>query len=198
MKPLKQDFMMVTEAVRTDEEAMQKKMKLLSKKLFGLFSPVTYKLISSRKVYVPYEYLVFSYEIHRGKNKKVKNSMMDRSGKVGIVFDLNEVHAFHYDLLDNLYLNKASKSELNGQILTDNCSPEEVVNKSRETVQWKVLHRLFRDMGEVELLERKKFYRAAWELKLEANKREFVKFAYLDSYGSENEHVSGLKVRLDM
>jgi hypothetical protein len=59
----------VTESVRTDEEAIKKKMDLLNTKIFGLFSPVSYELKSKKKIYVPYELLVFSYEIHRGKRK---------------------------------------------------------------------------------------------------------------------------------
>ena len=198
MKRLKQEFIMVTESVRTDEEAVEKKMKLLQTKIFGIFRLVSYNLISMRKVYIPYEQLVFSYEIHRGKKKITGNGIFDRSGEVGIIFDLNEVHAFHFDLLENLNLNKIAVFELDGEILSDKCSYKEVEEKSKETVQWKVLHRLFRDLGEVKLTARKRFYRPAWELVVEANQKEFIKYAYMDLYGSENEHAGGLKARLDI
>lgn len=198
MKYLKEEAVMVTMPVCTDEEAVNKKMKLLQSKLFGLFSPVKYELKSKRKVYIPYELLIFSYEIHRGKKKIARNGMFDRSGEVGIIFDQNEVHPFHFDLFDDLNLRKANRTELKGDILEDNCTSREVGEKSKDFVQWKVLYRVFRDLGEVKMVERRKFYRPAWELEVEANKKEFIKYAYMDIYGSENEHVSGLKVRLDV
>ena len=188
----------VTESVRTDEEAIKKKMDLLNTKIFGLFSPVSYELKSKKKIYVPYELLVFSYEIHRGKRKDLKRSMFDREGQVGIIFDLNEVHPFHYDLYEDLKFKKCSLEKLDGNLLKDQCPTEGVEKQCREFVQWRVLQRVFRDLGQVDLVKRVKFYRPAWELLVEARNQEMIRYAYMDEYGSENEHVSGLKVRLDI
>ncbi len=188
----------VTESVRTDEEAIKKKMDLLNTKIFGLFSPVSYELKSKKKIYVPYELLVFSYEIHRGKRKDLKRGMFDREGQVGIIFDLNEVHPFHYDLYEDLEFKKYSLEKLDGDLLKDQCPTEDVEKQCREFVQWRVLQRVFRDLGQVDLVKRVKFYRPAWELLVEARNQEMIRYAYMDGYGSENEHVSGLKVRLDI
>ena len=188
----------VTESVRTDEEAIKKKMDLLNTKIFGLFSPVSYELKSKKKIYVPYELLVFSYEIHRGKRKDLKRGMFDREGQVGIIFDLNEVHPFHYDLYEDLKFKKCSLEKLDGNLLKDQCPTEGVEKQCREFVQWRVLQRVFRDLGQVDLVKRVKFYRPAWELLVEARNQEMIRYAYMDEYGSENEHVSGLKVRLDI
>lgn len=188
----------VTESVRTDEEAIKKKMDLLNTKIFGLFSPVSYELKSKKKIYVPYELLVFSYEIHRGKRKDLKRGMFDREGQVGIIFDLNEVHPFHYDLYEDLEFKKYSLEKLDGDLLKDQCPTEGVEKQCREFVQWRVLQRVFRDLGQVDLVKRVKFYRPAWELLVEARNQEMIRYAYMDGYGSENEHVSGLKVRLDI
>lgn len=198
MNDLCKNSINVTESVRTDEEAIKKKMDLLNTKIFGLFSPVSYELKSKKKIYVPYELLVFSYEIHRGKRKDLKRGMFDREGQVGIIFDVNEVHPFHYDLYEELKYKKCVLDKVNGSLLPDRCPKEEVEKQSREFVQWRVLQRVFRDLGQVDLIKREKFYRPAWELLVEAKNQEMVRYAYLDGYGQENEHVSGLKVRLDI
>lgn len=195
MEITNRDCILITEPVRTDKQAIDRKMKLVQTKLFGIFTPVTYELVSQRKVYIPYELHTYSYQIRRGKDDK--KGFFDRSGEVGIVFDLNEVHAFHFDLLEQLAMKKMDKTFLDGDLLADGCSPDEAVRISTETVRWKILHRTFRDMGEVNLVKQTKFYRPAWELKVTANNREFYKYAYLDNYGSENEHVAGLRVRLN-
>lgn len=198
MKNLCNNSIHVTESVGTDEEAVRKKMDLLNTKLFGLFSPVSYELKDKKKIYVPYELLVFSYEIHRGKRKDLKRGMFDREGQVGIIFDVNEVHPFHYDLYEDLKFKKCSLKNMDGDLLADQCPTEEVEKQCREFVQWRVLQRVFRDLGQVDLIKRVKFYRPAWELLVEARNQEMIRYAYMDGYGSENEHVSGLKVRLDI
>lgn len=193
-----QGFYLVTPSVKTDEEAVEAKMKSVQSKLFGIFSPVKYELIEKRKVYVPYEFLAFSYEIKRGKMAFGKEGQFDREGKVGIIFDLNEVHAFPFDMMESLVLEKDTDLTAKGELLSDNCTPERAYTLSLETVRWKMLHRAFRDLGDVDLIKREKFYRSAWELKLSANNKEFIKYAYMDIYGVESEHVSGLKVRLEV
>lgn len=186
---------LITKPVRSDEEAIGKKMELLNTKLFGIFSPVTYNLMMRSKVYVPYELLVFSYEIRRGKDNQ-KKGLFYREGEVGIIFDMNEVHPFHFDLYDDLKLVKEKHVE--GVILSGHCTFEEAEIKSKEYVQWRVLQRAFKSSGSVELIKSIKFYRPAWEMHVEARGKKMIRYAYMDEYGPENEHVSGLKVRLDI
>lgn len=188
----------LTNSVTTEAEAMEKKQKLLNSKIFGLFSPVNYQLLSARKVYVPYELLIFSYEVNR-KEKNTdgnKKSFFYRSGKIGIVYDLNERHAFHFDLSEEIEWAIKDIDELDGEILPDICTREEIQESCLHTIRWKVLNRTYRNVSDISLTERHKFYRPACEMKFECREKEFIKYAYLDAYGSENEHISGLKVRL--
>ncbi len=189
----------LTNPVITEAEAMEKKQKLLNGKIFGLFSPVNYQLLSVRKVYVPYELLIFSYEVNRkGKNADGnKKSFFYHSGKTGIVYDLNERHGFYIDLSEEeITWSKKDADSLDGEILLDACTREEVTENCLRTVRWKVLNRAYRNVSDISLVERQKFYRPACEMKFECREKEFIKYAYLDSYGLENEHVSGLRVRL--
>ena len=87
-------YIFSTPNIYNDEEAVELKMKQIHPKLFGLFCPVRYECIKKEKVYVPYMLLVFNYKITRNSAKadKGKKGIFDRSGKIGIVFDMNEVH----------------------------------------------------------------------------------------------------------
>jgi|GEM_PF-1045604 len=190
--------LLVTTAARGDSEAIEKKMKLLQSKIFGIFTPTHYTIISKRKVYVPYEMFSFSYHIDRGKSGINKSGYFNRDGEIGVIYDVNEQHAFHFDLFENLDLKEKNPATLDGTILPDQCTSKEVEERCREMVRWKVLHKVYRTLGDIRLIERKKFYREAWELTVECRGKEFIKYAYKDIYASENEHVSGLKVRLDV
>jgi hypothetical protein len=61
-----------------------------------------------------------------------------------------------------------------------------------------MLRRVFHSIPRVELVSQKKFYRPAWELTVEAHGKRFERYAYMDDYLCENEHISGLKVRLEI
>lgn len=193
--PIIDGFM--TKNVLKDDEAIEKKMKLLNAKVFGLFSPVHYSLISKRKVFIPFEMLVFSYRIEKGKNLQV-SSLRSREGEIGVIYDLNEEHAFHYDLYDNLNLIQTSFDGLNEVVLPEKCTEEEVVSRCKDIVRWKMLSRVFKGIGTLTLVKRKKFYREAWELTTMCRGREYIRYAFKDNYSSQNEHVSGLKIRLDV
>lgn len=187
----------ITVPVIAEEDAVRQKEKLLNTKLFGLFSPVKYTTKSVKKVYVPFELLVFSYEINFGGRKREgKKTFLNRSGQTGIVYNIKEDHAFHFDLIESIdRINKSSES-LNGEILADGCSSEEVLNNSLMTMKRKVLGRTYRNVSDLNVVSRERFYRPALEMIVEARGKEFVKYAYMDDYSSTNEHVSGLKTRL--
>lgn len=191
-------FVFTTPAVSTDEEAVRLKMKQIHPKLFGLFCPVKYKLVSKEKVQIPYELMVFDYRLIRNKKTQElgKNGIFDRQGEVAVVFDLNEVHAFHFDLYDDLKLKKKRACELEGRILQTRCSESEALEKSVECVKWQYLRKVFHAVPELTLIKRERFYREAWMLVLTSHGKTYEKYAYLDRYGAENEHISGLRVRL--
>ena len=187
-----------TEEVMDNEEAVAVKMKLIHPKLFGLFCPVKYTLVEKRKVYVPYEFFVFSYELRRGKHRTSddKLGIFDRKGEIGVVFDMNEVHSFHFDLYDTLDLQTIAMGDVDGTLLPPNCTSAEAEAKTAESVRWKMLRKVFQALPQITLIKHVPFYRPAWELKLSVKSRTFEKFAYMDKHSTKNEHISGLKVRL--
>lgn len=191
-------YIFSTHSVYTDEEALELKMKQIHPKLFGLFCPVKYECIKKEKVYVPYMLLIFNYNINRSSAKanKTKKGIFDKAGKIGIVFDLNEVHAFHFDLIEKLEFDKTSISKLDGKVLKGNCSENEAVRQGEECIKRQYLGRVFHQIPELTVDEKIVFYREAWELQLECRGKSYQKYAYKDSFGAKNEHISGLKVRL--
>ncbi|MCQ4638497.1 hypothetical protein NE619_17345 [Anaerovorax odorimutans] len=188
----------VTPNIQDDEEAIALKMKQIHPKLLGLFCPVKYELIAKEKVQLPYEFLVFHYKLVRSTKKQDlnKQGIFDREGDVAVVFDMNEVHAFHFDLFDDLNLQAKDVSALQGRIIKANCSEKEVLEQSIECIKWQYLRKVFHAIPQLTLIQRKRFYREAWRLELMCRGKQYEKFAYRDRFGAENEHISGLRVRL--
>jgi hypothetical protein len=190
LKKIDEKYMLITEEVRSKEEAIGQKMKLLHPKLFGI-RLAKYELNQARKVYIPCQFMVFHYEIQRKIGLR-------REGKLAIIFDLNEIHPYHFDLNEEqLRTIKIGADKTEGIILPDKCLENEVERKSVEMIQWKILFRFYKSTGDVRLYKKQKFYRPAWELDLTSNNRSYVKYASLDPYGHQSEQISGLKVRLE-
>lgn len=188
----------VTAPVKSERRAVEDKMKSINPKLFGLFNPLPYTLKGKRKVYLPYGLMIFSFSIRSGKNPDSSRlKAFDRHGEIGIIFDFNEVHGFHFDLSESLSLKSVSQSAMNGVVLEDSCTEEEAVKKCRDLISRKYLNRPFKNT-EIRLVSIQRFYREAWELTVDARGNQFEKYAYLDIYGSSNEHISGLKLRLNI
>lgn len=198
MKSISDGFILLTETNKTEQEAIADKMKALSPKLLGIFNPMPYELAAKRKVYIPYEFLTFSYKVNKGRNKNHLPDQSDKTGKVGVVFDVNEVHPFFFDLVEELKLKKTSVSSLDGERKPDQCSQETVLEKSTDAVRYKYLNRSMKSAIDLNLESRQKFYRQAFELTVVAHGKEMLRYAYMDIYGSMNENVSGLKIRLDV
>lgn len=193
-----QESIQITANFWTDEEAVAYKMKAIHPKLFGLFCPIRYVLSEKRKVYVPYEFFVFSYELRRGRNRDENDALrgFDKSGEIAVVFDMNEVHPFHFDLYESLDLHSTPLSSVDGKLMEPNCTYAESEKRTYETIRWNMLRRIFNGLPKLTLVRRVHFYRPAWRLSLHAGSKSFVKFAYLDKHMAENEHISGLRVRL--
>lgn len=189
---------LTTTNICNDEEAVALKMKRIHPKLLGLFCPVKYELLAKEKVHIPYEFMVFDYRLVRSTKKQALNKpgVFDRQGEVAVVFDMNEVHAFHFDLFDDLNLQERKLTELEGRIIKANCSDNEALEQSIECIKWQYLRKVFHAIPELTLIKKERFYRSAWKLKLRSHGKEYEKFAYQDSFGAENEHISGLRVRL--
>ena len=201
MKSLTQGkYEYVLPATFSDEEALELKMNKINPKIFGIFCPVKYELKHSEKVQVPYLFLVFDYRLIRSRESISKNTLgrFDREGQIGIIYDLNEAHPFHYDLLDDLGLIRKKQERLEGRILKPACSIDEAVEASKECAKWEYLKRAFHAVPQITVARKQMFYREAIKLELESNGKQYIKYAYKDNFGTENEHVSGLKVRLQV
>lgn len=193
-------YLMKTCNVYDCEEAVELKMNQIHPKLFGLFCPMKYQLVSTEKVYVPYMLLIFDYRLVRSSRKKPsdKPGLMDRSGQIGIIYDMNEVHAFHYDLFDELKLVKGRKSDMDGRLIKPKCSEREAIDNSIECAKWQYLRKVFHAVPEITLASKQLFFREAVKLDLKCRDKQYEKFAYQDNFGARNEHISGLKVRLNV
>lgn len=193
------ESILITPTVYDDEEAVSAKMKAIHPKLFGLFCPVKYKLISKEKVLVPYMFIKFDYRIRRSNSENLnRQKLFNREGQIGIVFDMNEIHPFHFDLFDNLNLQKKNIAKTKGEILECSCNEGEAIEQSRECAKWQFLKRVFHTIPEITVAKKELFYREAYKLYLSCNGKTYEKYAYMDSFGLKNEHISGLRVRLDV
>lgn len=193
------ESILITPTIYDDEEAVAAKMKAIHPKLFGLFCPVKYKLISKEKVLVPYMFIKFDYRIRRSNSENLnRQKMFNREGQIGIVFDMNEIHPFHFDLFDDLNLQKKNIAKTEGTILECGCNESEAIEQSRECAKWQFLKRVFHTIPDITVAKKELFYREAYKLYLSCNGKTYEKYAYMDSFGLKNEHISGLRVRLDV
>ena len=177
----------ITPQILSEEEAIEAKEKMLNTKILG-FSPVHYTTRSVKKVYVPFELITYSY------NVKILSSNQNK--QTGIVYTVRENHAFHFDLNEKIDREKIASVALNGEILKDGCKDKEILENSMRVLQQKILRRVHRNVKDLKMIRRERFYRPACEMVVECRGKEFIKYAYMDAYASSNEHVSGLKTRL--
>ena len=199
-KKADQISIMITPEVQTKEQAINAKMSLLNTKLFGTFSIVTYELISERKVYLPFDILRYSYELElfSGDRHNKKEGLFHRDAQVGVVYNVYEDHAFHYDLHEEIRRKHLDKIETYATILPDAISEKEELENTERYLKRKILGKAYRNSKNIKLEQKERFYRPAYELIVKSRDKEFVKFAYLDEYESSNEHISGLRPRLDL
>ena len=195
----KKETILTTKAVHCGEDAVKAKMKAIHPKLFGLFCPVKYRLLKKETVLVPYMFIKFDYRIRRSNSENLnRQKMFNREGQIGIVFDMNEIHPFHFDLFDDLNLQKKNIAKTEGTILECGCNESEAIEQSRECAKWQFLKRVFHTIPDITVAKKELFYREAYKLYLSCNGKTYEKYAYMDSFGLKNEHISGLRVRLDV
>ncbi|MDR2088239.1 MAG: hypothetical protein LBP73_02670 [Clostridiales Family XIII bacterium] len=187
----------VTPEVSAKEDAINGKISRLQGKLFGI-PMIKFSVASMKKVLVPYRCFVFDFKLS-GRNAKWLR--LNKKGCVGIIFDLNEVHSFEYDYADmgDLALEKIETSENDIHMIKPHCSEEEAKEFAILYVQNRILKRIYRSTGELVPVKDVHFYRPAWQLEIRYKGKQItnMRYAYLDAYGIENEHILGLKVRLD-
>lgn len=184
----------ITKPYGTDEDAIEWKMKQIHPKLLNLWCPVKYELISKEKVYVPNKLFVFEFSL---KREGRIGSKLSRDGEIGVIYDMNEDHAFYFDVKEELKLEKAHLDRMEGRLLKAACSEKAALKNAEEIVKSNYLRRVLSSIPEITLKSELVFYREAWKLILSCRGEEYEKYAYRDIYGTMNENVSGLKVRMD-
>ena len=92
------DVQFFTQIVHSRNEAVESKLKLLRGSFFGR-PMVKFEVKSMSDVWVPYCYLEYDFSVERKIMFKQKGLM--KTGTVGLVFDLNEMHPFQYDLFES-------------------------------------------------------------------------------------------------
>lgn len=185
-----------TDAVRDSDQAIQEKVKLLHGSIFG--KPlIKFEINSMKKVWVPYCYLVYHYDLPAKGilGKAAKN----REGEVAVVFDLNEVHPIQYDIYENGDLelvNKINKESFD--MIPANINENEMLIQAEEHIQFKIMKRFYGMNGELKLKNKRAFYRPAVKLEIVyKNENSSTRYAYLDEFGIQSEHILGLKYRVE-
>lgn len=193
------DRITITEQILSKDQAVDQKVAQLQTKVFGM-STTKFQIESIKKVHIPYCFYIYDYEINR-KTFINRSGKLDKRGQVAVVFDLNEVHPFEYDLgdEDRLILKQSSKTNLEGEFLKSQCSDSEADDTVLFRIQNKILRRVYGTTGDLKLVKRTDFYRPAWQLEIKYKKSDItnVRYAYADNYAVQNEHILGLKFRLD-
>lgn len=190
------ETVLITPASKSKDEAIADKMKMLQTRILGV-SLGSYEIGEKREVLIPYAFLTFKYDIER-RTVFNKNGALDKHGAISLVFDLNEFHPFHFDEEDGgrIELIKKDKGELRGTFLETTKSEEEMLKKAEWYIQNRLLRRVYSISGKLRLQENTLFYRRATEIKVYSKNVENIRYAYYDRYGTDNEHIFGLKYRL--
>ena len=176
------------------EEAIEGKRRFIEGSFFG--RPVNkVKLGAVEDVWVPYAYLVYEYEVGKKGSKIVGN----RSGKLHIIYDMNEQHCIQYDDKEEGLLPIKKKD------FSDNDVPVVEVEKKKEKIEEivedyihrKIMYKTFAQKGRIKCVKHIEFYRPAVMMEVffkEKNRN--IRFAYLDSYAVKSEHILGMKYRI--
>ena len=196
-KPAK-DKVLVTKSIHSKEAAIEAKMRSVEPTLLGV-KMVNYEQKGMRRVWVPCYFMIFDFKVTRNIFF-TKSKALNREGTVGAIFDANEMHTSHYDVLTEgeIPTIEVSKDSLEGVILPDKGTLSEIKEKAAYSVRRQILFKAYKTMeSEVKLIKIKKFYREAWEMEMGYKDRTYIKYAYLDDYGLANERARGLSTRLD-
>lgn len=191
------DVQFFTQIVHSRNEAVESKLKLLRGSFFGR-PMVKFEVKSMSDVWVPYCYLEYDFSVERKIMFKQKGLM--KTGTVGLVFDLNEMHPFQYDLLESgaLPLKKGRLNQEQRKMLKSSHSLCEVKAKAEDYLQFRVMKKFYGTEAQLYLKKEQPFFRPAVEIEvLYKGKNTNFRYAYLDEFAVESEHVLGLKYRVD-
>lgn len=194
---MKKETVFVTKSVGSKDEVIENKMKQVEPSIFGI-KTIKYERGNNRLVWVPYYLLEYKYEIIR--NVVFSGSkLFNREGQLAVVYDANEMHAFHYDMEaeGKLPLIKKDIQDMQGMNILESGNEKEIFENAERAIQRQILWKAYKTEGELKLIRATKFYRQAWELTLHYKDRTYTKYAYLDKYGVHNERARGLKARME-
>lgn len=185
-----------TPAVMNSEEAIETKLRRLRGNFFG--KPImNFETGHVRNVMVPYCYVVYDYKVGGGKGFL---KMSEKTGEIAVVFDMNETHLFQYDVYEGGHLH-LEQGVIDGNVFSlmdSDISDPEILRISEEYIQHEVMNRSYGLKGGLRLKTQKRFYRPAVEIEvIYKGKNSNMRYAYLDGYSVESEHVSGMKHRLN-
>ncbi len=186
-----------TDIVRNRKEAAEEKLKLLHGSFFG--KPlVKFEVGLMRDVWVPYCYLVYQYRL--GGNAFFGKKRSFREGKVAVVFDLNEAHPMQYDIYENgdLKFIKKKAADKDRKVIPAGISKNGILERAEQHIQMKVMKRFYGRQGDLKLITKQDFFRPAVELEIIYKEKNVNKrYAYLDEFGIQSEHILGLKYRVE-
>jgi len=128
-----------------------------------------------------------------------KSNFWGSPQKVAIVFDLNEEHPMQYDIYENGDLDFVHKKACEDrEMIHTAMSSSDTMERAEQHIQMRIMKRFYGKKGNLTLLSMQRFYRPAVELEViykrgSINKR----YAYLDEFGIQSEHILGLKYRVE-
>lgn len=192
------EMVLTTRSIYNKEDAIEAKMRSVEPKFFGI-KMINYRQKGMRKVWVPCYFMIYDFKVKRNVFFN-KSNVFDKEGRVGAVYDANEMHASHYDVLTDgdIPMIKRSLSTMDGDILLDGGDMKRIIEDTEYSIRRQILFKAYKTMdSELKRVKLVKFYREAWELEMTYKDRTFIKYAYLDDYGVQNERARGLNTRLD-
>ena len=178
------------------DEAINAKLKLLQGRIFG--KPIVkFKVGATRNVLIPYSYIVYNLTPTRSKLLGAQNKNADR--KICVVFDINEKHAMQYDVYESGELEMVNKNFNNEwEIIDTDLSKDEILEKVEDYINFNIVKRFYGGKAEIKFVSKKDFYRPAVEIDVIYRKNNLNKrYAYLDGFGIQSEHILGLKYRVE-
>lgn len=181
---------------RSREEAIEAKLKTLETRLLGI-KIGSFEVVDTRDVWVPYNFLTYHFDIER-RTIFNKTGQFDKHGEISLVFDRNEHHPFHYDEAESgkLGMRKLEGAQMKGVFLEPSKTEEAMFEKAEWYIQNRILKRVYSMGGTLSLKKNSVFYRGAVEIIVAFKGGENFRYAYLDKYGIDSEHIFGLKYRL--
>lgn len=193
----KKESMFYTKQEVDRQEAIDSKLKLLRGSFFGK-QIVKFDIGKVTDVWVPYCYL--EYDFHVERNILFKKKGLVKEGKVAVVLDVNEMHPFQYDIYESgeLPLVRGKLDTERKTVIKTTNSFRDMEEKSEDYIQFKIMKKFYGRNADLVLSKRRLFYRPAVELEI-IYKGQYpnMRYAYLDSFAVESEHVLGLKYRVD-